>query len=173
MASGGFRLPTGDWATGTREEDDMRTGLGEFHRTAFLCSVLALAIAAPAIAEDSEDPKERGAPRARGFEQFDTDGDGRLSDEERAAARDKRHKQRLEESDADGDGKISEAERRAANAAHRKRYLGKFDADGDGKLTGEEEEQAKAAREKRRERRGRGPGEQPAVDQPGNAPQEP
>ena len=34
-------------------------------------------------------------------------------------------------------------------------------------------EQKKAAREKHRERRGRGPGERPAVDQPGNAPQEP
>jgi Ca2+-binding EF-hand superfamily protein len=231
-ASGGFRLPNGNWAAGTTEEDDMREGSGAFHQAAFLCSVLALAIAAPAIAEDSEGSKKRGAPRARGFDQYDTDGDGRLSDEERTAARDKRHKQRLEEFDADGDGEISQAEKSAAHKTRTRRYLenfdedgdgnlseaemraargtrrehriekfdtdadGKlseeerraaqekhsnrktrglerFDADGDGKLTGEEKEREEAARKERRERRGRGPGERPAVDQPGNAPQEP
>ena len=36
----------------------MREGLGTFHRAAFLCSVLALAIAAPAIADDSKDSEK-------------------------------------------------------------------------------------------------------------------
>jgi hypothetical protein len=51
--------------------------------------------------------------------------------------------------------------------------LKRFDADGDGKLSDEEKQRAKAAHEKRTEQRGRGPGDRPAVDQPGNAPQEP
>ena len=75
----------------------MKEGSDALHRAAFLCSVIALATAAPAVAEDSEDSKERGAPRARGFEEFDTNGDGHISDEERAAARKSRHEQRLEE----------------------------------------------------------------------------
>jgi hypothetical protein len=50
--------------------------------------------------------------------------------------------------------------------------LEEFDANGDGKLTGDEKKQADAARKKRSKRRGRGPDNQPAVDQPGDAPQE-
>jgi hypothetical protein len=46
--------------------------------------------------------------------------------------------------------------------------LERFDTDGDGKLSDAEKEQAKAARQNRG---GRGPGDRPAVDQPGNAPQ--
>jgi hypothetical protein len=79
--------------------------------------------------------------RERHVEKFDTDANGKLSEEERQAAQKKRsHRNALE--------------------------LEQFDADGDGKLTGEEKEQAKAAREKRRERRGRGPGERPAPQEP-------
>jgi Ca2+-binding EF-hand superfamily protein len=232
MASGGFRLPTGDRATARREESDMREESGALHWVALLCSVFALAIAAPAIAEDSKDSKKYDGRGAIPFDQLDTDGDGVLSQEERAVARKKRHEKRLKELDADGDGRVSEAERAAARnkrqgkhleefdtdgdgkiseaerAAARNKRQGKhlegfdtdgdgkisdeerraaqgkrsnqrareleqFDADGDGKLTGKEKEQAKAARKKNHERQGRGPRDRPAVDQPGNAPQEP
>jgi hypothetical protein len=80
----------------------------------------------------------------------------------------------MEELDTDGDGKLSPEERQAAreNRPGRKNgNLKRFDADGDGVLSDEEKEQAKAAREKHRKRKGRGPGDRPAVDQPGNAPQ--
>jgi len=255
--SGGFRMPTGNWAAGTREDNDMRERTVALHRAAFLCSVFALAIAAPAIADDSGESKKRGLPVTRELKEFDTDGDGYISDEERTAAPYRRHTQRLEKFDADGDGHVSNEERAAARnqrkeqrleefdadgdgrlsedelaAAHKKRQeqhikvfdtdgdgklseaekraasekrrehrtersgadtgresskeerkaakekrsqqraqdLEQFDADGDGKLTGEERQKANAARKKRR---GRGPGNRPAVDQPGNAPQEP
>lgn len=66
------------------------------------------------------------------LEQFDTDGDGQLSEAERQAAREsgafaggrgrgeQRRQQILEEFDADGDGQLSESERQAA------RESGKF-----------------------------------------------
>ena len=49
--------------------------------------------------------------------------------------------------------------------------LEEFDADGDGKLSGEERKNAAAARKNRDKRQGRGPGDRPAVEDPGNAPQ--
>jgi hypothetical protein len=49
--------------------------------------------------------------------------------------------------------------------------LERFDADGDGQLTAEEREQAQAARRMHHERRGRGPGNRPAVDPLGDAPE--
>ena len=182
----------------------MREGLGAFHRAAFWCSVLALAIAAPAIAEESGDSEESGIRRWLTFEESDTDGDGRLSKEERAAARERHYQQHLEEFDADGDGKLSDTEKDAArkqrysrhieqfdtdgdgtlseeerDAAREKRSgrqdraLERFDADGDGELTGDEKKKAMDARKRHRDRQGRGPGDRPAVDQPGNAPQAP
>lgn len=173
ITSGGFRTGTRGGTAGTREEKDMREGLGAFHRATFCCAVFALAIAGLAIAEDSDDSDKRDTLRAREFEEFDTAGDGHHSKEERAAARARRYERRLEEFDADGDGRLSREEQAAARARRHERHLKEFDADGDGKLTGEEREQAQDARERHRKRRGRGPGGRPAVDQPGNAPEEP
>jgi hypothetical protein len=51
------------------------------------------------------------------LEEFDADGDGELSDEERAAAHEARHAAILAEFDADGDGELSDEERAAARAA--------------------------------------------------------
>ncbi len=69
---------------------------------------------------------EDGSPpnpmRQRMIEPFDTDGDGKLSDEERANASDEvkaRHQQMLDRFDADKDGKLSEEEHDAARAANR------------------------------------------------------
>jgi len=78
------------------------------------------------------------------------------------------------ELDTDGDGKLSPEERKAAREKRPDREakkLKRFDADGDGKLSDEEKAQAQAVREEHRKRKGRGPGDRPAVDQPGNAPQ--
>ena len=150
-----------------------RDGLAVFYRATFSCAVFALALTAPAIAEDSNDSEKRGTLRARGFEEFDTDGDGRLSKEERATARTRRHERHLEEFDADGDGQLSMEERATARTRRHERHLEEFDADGDGRLTGAEKERAEDARKRQRQRRGRGPGDRPALDQPGNAPREP
>ena len=153
-------MSTGNQAAGSSEENDlnMREGLGAFHRAASLCSILVLAIAAPAIAEDSvdskgsqenknsTDSKDRDTPRARLLEKFDKDGDGKLSEDERAAARNERQEQRLEKFDADGDGKLSETEERAARTQRKARHLGPFDTDGDGKLS---EDERRAAHDKR------------------------
>ena len=84
---------------------------------------------------------------------FDKDGDGAVSAEERAAAKDKVHdevRRKLEEpilaqADENGDGELSEAEEGKLKdklAAFRARYenarqqaKARFDADGDGKLS--------------------------------------
>ena len=50
------------------------------------------------------------------LEQFDTDGDGELSKEERKAARDARRAERIAKYDTDGDGELSKAEKEAARA---------------------------------------------------------
>lgn len=72
---------------------------------------------------------------------FDKDGDGKLNQEEREAAKAARGQMRakvLERFDADKDGKLSETEREAMKAA----ILEKFDADGDGELSVEERKAA-------------------------------
>jgi len=71
------------------------------------------------------------------------------------------HKKILEKFDKDGDGKLNEEERAAAKAAFQEKHpdakekvLAYFDKDGDGKLNEEERAAAKAAHEKRAEKRG-------------------
>lgn len=82
------------------------------------------------------------------LKKFDKDGDGKLSDAEKAeakAALDARksewEKKVIAEFDKDGDGKLSDEEKAAAKAAHqanmeerKKMVMQKFDKDGDGKL---------------------------------------
>ena len=53
------------------------------------------------------------------MEQFDTDKDGKLSDEERKAARAAMEQKMLEQFDTDKDGKLSDEERKAMRPAHR------------------------------------------------------
>ncbi|WP_455565031.1 EF-hand domain-containing protein [Akkermansia biwaensis] len=93
------------------------------------------------------------------LEQYDTDKDGKLSDEEKAAVKaeiDKRMKARRDEMmkkyDKDGDGKLSREERQSMRdgwaKAHpeavkkmeerRAEMMKKYDKDGDGKLSDEE-----------------------------------
>ena len=89
-----------------------------------------------AAAQD-EKPKREG--RGGGvppevLEKFDADKDGKLSKEERQAARAAREK----EFDKDGDGKLSEEERKGMQEDGRKKLIARFDKDGDGKLSDEE-----------------------------------
>ena len=130
---------------------------------------LALA-AAQALAGDPAAPAGPRCPlRARILEKFDKDGDGKLSDEERAAAREAfrarlaAHKEEiLKRFDKDGDGKLSDEERAATReslrnrlAAHWDQILKRFDKDGDGKLS--DEERAAAREAFRQPRHGSGP----------------
>ena len=103
------------------------------------------------------------------LEKFDTDKDGKLSDDERQAMRkemqamqEKRHAAMLEKYDADKDGKLSDDEKAVMKKdmdAKRAAILEKYDADKDGKLSREE---IKAARDAGEELpppdMGRGPG---------------
>lgn len=94
--------------------------------------------------EKKKDRPERKLP-PEVIEKFDTDGDGKLNEEERMAARaahkgmsETRKKEILEKFDKDGDGELNEEERKAAKAARKQMMLEKFDKDGDGELSDEE-----------------------------------
>lgn len=97
-----------------------------------------------AFAQDGNPPPERKGPPIppEVVKEFDKDGDGKLNEEERKAAREAREKQMLEKYDADKDGKLSDEERKTAREAmraeHEKKMLEKYDKDGDGKLSEEE-----------------------------------
>ncbi|MDF1810466.1 MAG: EF-hand domain-containing protein [Phycisphaerales bacterium] len=77
--------------------------------------------------------------------QFDIDGDGILSEEERDAMRKAMREERMAMMDLDGDGEISREERRAArqqqfeNSERGQALMRRFDLDGDGVLSPEEQ----------------------------------
>jgi hypothetical protein len=175
----------------------MKAQFEAFRWTATACVALGLAIAADAKAEDSASGRDGGPPL---LEEFDKDGDGRLSPDERTAAREARQAKRIAEFDRDGDGKLSADEQAAARNAEHERRVKRFDTDGDGKLSRQEQMAARGQRRppgpsatdadggetqdgdapphgkgkgRQNERKGRGPGDRPAVDDPGNAPQQP
>ena len=101
------------------------------------------------IASAQDEPKRpkrpMGPPPPEMVKEFDKDGDGKLSDDEKkamhqamGARREERHKKMLEKFDADHDGKLSDEEKEKAREAHKAEMLQKFDKDGDGKLSDEE-----------------------------------
>ena len=99
-----------------------------------------------------------GFIREEMVKKFDKDGDGKLSDEEKAAAKTEMEAKRAEmhkEFDKDGDGKLSDEERKAMHEAY---MLKKFDKDGDGKLSDEEKTTAETARKEMEAKRGKGEG---------------
>jgi len=59
----------------------------------------------------------------------------------------------MERHDTDGDGKISDTERKAAKEKRRAKMVERFDSDGDGELNDSERQSAKVARDKFRERK--------------------
>ena len=83
------------------------------------------------------------------MKKFDKDGDGKLSEDEKAEIRKSLGNRKppahiLEKFDKDGDGKLCENEK----AEIRKEMMAKFDKDGDGKLSPEERKDAMEARSK-------------------------
>ena len=143
-------------------------------------------------AEDKPAKKERKPAAQRGapvreaiLKKFDKDGDGKLSEKERAEARKSFSGGRpprspaalIKKFDKDGDGKLNEEERtalREEGLKRRKEILKKFDKDGDGKLNAEER---KALSEEMRKNRGvrpggeaRRPGKRPAPGEGGERP---
>jgi len=111
--------------------------------------------------------RDREARRAEFVKQFDTDGDGKLSDAEKEAAGEKfPHRGRghrfgpemrermLEKYDTNKNGQLDPEEKEAAKRDHeakRAEMLKRFDTDGDGKLSDSERE---AMRQEFRKERG-------------------
>lgn len=100
---------------------------------------------------------ERPIPAAA-LKEYDKDGDGKLSEDERKAMRAdmqakaaERRAEALKKYDTDGDGKLSEDERKAMRddmLAGREAMLEKYDANKNGKLDPEEVKAAREAGEK-------------------------
>jgi hypothetical protein len=99
--------------------------------------------------------RDREARRAEFMKEFDTDGDGQLSDAEKEAAREKyprlghgghgreAHGRMLEKYDANKNGQLDAEEKEVARRdreARRAEFMKRFDTDGDGKLSESERE---------------------------------
>ena len=124
----------------------------------------AIGLSIGLYAKPEKDGKKPGSFEGRPsreeiIKKFDKDGDGKLSDEEKAELRKKMAERSgggrklppflMKKFDNDGDGKLSDeekAEARKAMEARRKEMIVKFDKDGDGKLNDEERKAAMAAR---------------------------
>ena len=138
-------------------------------RLILLAGLMVALVAGGAWAEEGKKSKGRGGLDGQGrrkgrhgmHKRFDKDGDGKLSEDERAAAKEAweaRKAQAIKAFDKDGDGELNEEERKAAHEARkakfaerRKEMLEKFDQDGDGELGPAERKAAhEAFREKRR-----------------------
>ena len=98
--------------------------------------------------------EEVAAAKEVRFAKVDADGDGFVTQEEMTAHMMARHEERMkkmfERQDGDGDGKLAVSE----FGGHGEKMFEMMDADGDGAVTKEE---AKAAREKMRAHHGKGP----------------
>jgi hypothetical protein len=113
-------------------------------------SMICLSIGLSAKPEKKGKGDKSGRPsREEILKKFDKDGDGNLSDEEKAEIRKTMANRTppahiLEKFDKDGDGKLSDEEK----AGMRKEMMAKFDKDGDGKLSPDERKAAIEARSK-------------------------
>lgn len=106
------------------------------------------------------DDSERSAAKAEMMKRFDTNGDGQVDDGERSAAKAQfmqKHKDKWARFDTNGDGQLDESERSLAKAEMIKR----FDTDGDGKLS-RQERQAIRGKRGGGKRRNRDGGAQPS-----------
>lgn len=96
--------------------------------------------------------------RSEWIKRFDTNGDGKLDENEKAAAKaamHEKHQHRMARMyhhmmklyDKNGDGRLDEAERTAALAdlETRPRFVARFDTDGDGQLNAAEKANAETA----------------------------
>ena len=141
----------------------------KIHMKKYLTILAAVMLACGLSAKPEREGGKKGGPpegrpsREEVMKKFDKDGDGKLSEDEKAELR-KAIAQRggrpggrrpppelMKKFDKDGDGKLSESERaelRKTMEERRKEFLAKFDKDGDGKLNEEERKAAMAARPK-------------------------
>jgi hypothetical protein len=157
-----------------------------------ICFAALLAIVTAAASVRAEEKAPAAAPDfpkrvnmgAEALKQFDKDGDGKLSEDERKAMMEARKamgdKMRLaheKEFDKNGDGKLDDAERatmmesfkqRNPEAAGRMQEMVKrFDKDGDGKLNDDERKALRDERVKHMQQRGANP---PAGGAPARVP---
>ena len=154
-------------------------------KTIWTAFALLAASSLAGFAQDEKKPDE-GQRERRGSRQvppavlkeFDKDGDGKLSEDERKAMREAAQKKMLEKYDKDKDGKLNDEERKAMREdqeAKHKALLEKYDKDKDGKLSPEERKAAIDAGEElpwggpggRGPRGPRGEGRGGSTDKPG------
>jgi len=115
-----------------------------------LCSFTLASAEPPAATPGKSDDRPISAAALK---KYDKDGDGKLSDDEKAvmiadrkAKAEKREKEMLAKYDADKDGSLSDTEKATMREQRKKEMIAKFDKDGDGKVSPEEREAGKAAR---------------------------
>ena len=77
--------------------------------------------------------------------EFDADGDGVLSDEEKATMRETVRRRMNKRFDENGDGVLSDEEKKKAHDKMRAYLLKRFDKDGDGQLSEAEREEMRKA----------------------------
>jgi Ca2+-binding EF-hand superfamily protein len=87
---------------------------------------------------DAVSQQARDERRKQRMNELDTDGDGEISEEERAAARAKRDAAMVERLDTNKDGKVDDAERDVARKDRATDMHARLDKNGDGKLSVEE-----------------------------------
>ncbi len=118
-----------------------------------ITAALALCLTIPTQAANAvQKEKSHHGHRKQLLERFDADGDGKLNETEKAAAKEARKKYHAEikakmlaRFDSDKDGKLSKDERKAARETIKKEHhaikaavLKEFDKDGNGELSKEE-----------------------------------
>jgi len=133
--------------TASREAPRFARSRGHQAGLTFAAALFA-GIALPGAASAQEDdaattPAER---RQAFLDRFDADGDGRIDEGERQAARDSFRSEVSSRVDTNGDGKIDESERAAAQEAARSKVVDRYDTDGDGQLTPSERAAARKER---------------------------
>ena len=127
-------------------------------------TAISIVFTTSVMAQDDRPGKGRhGRPGKEFMEKFDANGDGKLSEPERAKAR-AAAKSRRDAVDTDGDGKLSTSERVSAlkkrlaeDEKFAARFIERFDADDSGALEDEELAEASKALGKRRGKHGAGP----------------
>ena len=129
-----------------------------------LCQVMAgatvaLCLTCDAQAELGDTLANVDRRRAKMLERFDADGDGRLSQQERAAAQEARaarqgKRNRGERDPGNADGRNGKRGKESGSGGRRLKMLQQFDANDDGRLDPEEKRAARASTAKGRRRRG-------------------
>ncbi len=111
----------------------------------------AIGFAGAAHAEEGKQRPERPM-MAEIIKKFDKDGDGKLNEAEREAAKAAREEmmkaqkaEMLKKFDKDGDGKLNEEEETAMREARKKMMMEKFDKDKNGELSDEEKAEMRKA----------------------------